>query len=219
MGRAFRPLPDPNDPGWSPRPTCFSCLRPHSHCVCNLVDPFEAHCNLVLLQHPNEWRKYYSTAKLVTQSVVNSRLLRGVIFPEHELTEVVQRPDTFLLYPRPDALDCSEVRLTKNSTVVVIDGTWHEAGKILFRNPMLKTLPCISFSNPIESSYRIRKQPRQGYLSTVESISYLLKFNADAFGLSADSSRYDGLLSAFTRMVEQQLKHVEAGCQRGTVRT
>lgn len=62
------------------RPTCYSCFRPKSHCVCGTVSPIEAHCNLLILQHPNEWRKY-STAKLVTKTIVNARTLRGVRLP------------------------------------------------------------------------------------------------------------------------------------------
>ena len=50
------------------RPTCYRCYRPESHCVCGLVPPFEAHCGLLVLQHPHERRKYYSTARLDCRS-------------------------------------------------------------------------------------------------------------------------------------------------------
>lgn len=206
-----RPLPPIGEGGREPRPTCFSCFRPQTHCVCNLVEPFEAHTNLLLLQHPNERWKYYSTAKLVARAIKNSRLVRGVSFPEPELAALVNKPQTYLLYPRPGAIDCSTICLDSSSTVVVLDGTWDEAAKILFRNPLLKSLPCLSFATSLESSYRIRKQPKRGCLSTVESISYLLKFNAEAFGNHRFAAYYDSLLYGFARMVEQQLQYIKRG--------
>ena len=82
-----------------------------------------------------------------------------------------------------------------------------EAQKIVYRNPILKTFPSLSFSQALRSNYRIRKQPRANYLSTLESVAYLLKFNASAQGNIEATIKYDSLLAGFDAMVEQQLQH------------
>jgi DTW domain-containing protein YfiP len=152
--------------------------------------------------------KYYSTAKLAVGAITNARLLSGVEFEPHQIKAAVQGGKTFLLYPSAGAQNCEEVVLDSDSTVIVVDGTWEEAGKILFRNPELKEFPCLTFKQPLRSNYRIRKQPRDNYLSTIESIAHLLKLNAAAHGLAAEGLLYDRLLAGFDRMVEKQLRHV-----------
>lgn len=191
------------------RPTCYSCFRPHSHCVCNLVEPFAGHCNVLILQHPHERKKYYSTAKIVVNGMTNAKLLRGIEFDTATLDECLAGKRAYLLYPRPGALPCEEVELTSEDTVIVVDGTWSEAGKIVHCNPRLRELPCLTFGSPLRSTYRIRKQPRDHYLSTVESVSYLLKLNAAARGRPEQARCYDRLLDGFGRMVEQQLCYIE----------
>lgn len=189
------------------RPTCYKCLRPSTHCVCNLVEPFQAHCNLLIIQHPHERRKYHSTTKLVLKAVQNSTRLRGVEFEARTIQNLIGKTTPYLLYPCKDAVDCTEVSLGKTDTVIVVDGTWDEAQKIVYRNPLLRTFPSLSFSQALRSNYRIRKQPRANYLSTLESVAYLLKFNALAQGNVASSAKYETLLDGFNAMVEQQLRY------------
>lgn len=190
------------------RATCYECLRPKDHCLCNSIVPFQAHTNVLILQHPNEWRKYYSTAKLARRSIENSALLRGVIFEESRIQATLGETEPILLYPGPTSIDCEKIPLTTRHSVLVIDGTWDEAGKIVWRNPMLQKLPRISFHAPITSQYRIRKQPRAGYLSTIESIAHLLTINARAFGREEYLTPYEGLFTTFDRMVQIQLAHL-----------
>ncbi len=152
--------------------------------------------------------KYYSTAKLALAAIKNSRVLPGVEFEPGQIRDAVGGGKTFVLYPSPDAQSCEDVVLDSESTVIVVDGTWEEAGKIVYRNPELREFPCLTFRQALRSNYRIRKQPRSNYLSTIESIAQLLKLNARAQGLEEAALMYDRLLDGFDRMVERQLQHV-----------
>ena len=207
MPRYFLPSPDPKSVTILGRPTCYTCFRPVSHCVCGFVEPFRAHFNTVILQHPNERRKYYSTTKLVSGAIQNSRILRGVEFDASALESLLEGQSTYLLYPRAGAIDASEARLDCSCTVVVIDGTWREAAKIIFRNEFLKKLPCLTFKREMQSNYKIRKQPKPGCLSTLESLGALLKINAEVMGHDALLPAYDSLFAGFDRMVAQQLRY------------
>ena len=190
------------------RETCYACYRPAAQCLCGYLKPFAAHTNLLLLQHPNEWRKYYSTAKLVRSSISNAELWRGIEFPPEKLQEAIASRETFLLYPGKDAVDCEEVGLSPRSQIIVIDGTWDEAQKIVYRNEVLHSVPRISFKRAIISTYRIRRPPKGGYLSTVESIAHLLILNAVVSGCAHKIPTYQGLFELFNEMVNRQLKHM-----------
>ncbi len=187
------------------RPTCYECLRPPSHCVCAMIKPFRAHANILLLQHPNEFRKYYSTAKLVRASITNCRLMRGVTFDVSDIQQALASYNPFLLYPGHDAHDCEELPLSDKNIIIVIDGTWDEAQKIVYRNPLLHSIPRISFQRPLTSSYRIRRPPKSTYLSTVESVGHLLTLNAVSSGCAQMIPAYQGLFRVFNEMVERQL--------------
>jgi DTW domain-containing protein YfiP len=176
--------------------------------LCGYLKPFAAHTNLLLLQHPNEWRKYYSTAKLVRSSISNAELWRGIEFPPEKLQEAIASRETFLLYPGKDAVDCEEVGLSPRSQIIVIDGTWDEAQKIVYRNEVLHSVPRISFKRAIISTYRIRRPPKGGYLSTIESIAHLLILNAVVSGCAHKIPIYQGLFELFNEMVNRQLKHM-----------
>jgi DTW domain-containing protein YfiP len=180
--------------------------------LCGLYAPFTAHCELLILQHPNEHRKYYSTVKLVTQLLTNARVVRGVVFQEGEIESALSKigappQQTYLLYPGKDSTDCQKVHLDRTSTVIVIDGTWDEAGKIVYRNPILQSFPKISFSQSLESNYKVRKQPRPGYLSTLESIAHLLQINAQTTGQGMKAQEYAALFELFQIMVDRQLSY------------
>jgi len=169
---------------------------------------------VLLLQHPHERRKYYSSAKLLQRGLTNSRLLRGIEFEADFLNRILSGQRPYLLYPAKNALDCETVELKEDCTVIVLDGTWIEARKILFRNPLLKQFPAVSFSRALRSNYRIRKQPKDHYLSTLESVTYLLKLNAEAFGKGQLASRYDSLFEGFSMMVEKQLSYFPRNLKR-----
>ena len=209
MGRNYAPnLYVPGKASILGRPTCFRCFRPTFQCVCGLIAPFAAHVNTLVLQHPNERRKYYSTAKLLSGAVTNCTVLRGIEFDPEYLARTTTGQRCYLLYPSPEASDCSEVPLSTQDTIIAVDGTWREAAKIIFRNPFLQALPRLSFREELQSQYRIRKQPKQGCLSTIESVAHLLKRNAPVSGASASLPRYESLLEGFQQMVAQQAPRV-----------
>lgn len=189
------------------RPTCYACFRPKSHCICGSIKLVEAHCNILILQHPNEYRKYYSTAPLVTKALSNASIVRGIEFPPGEIEAALIGQRAYLLYPSPQAKDCEKIELSKSDTVVVVDGTWDEAGKLVYRNQFLKTLPHLTFNRPLRSNYRIRKQPREHYLSTIESVGHLLQLNAAASGKVQEAQKYEHLFEVFDLMVSKQLRY------------
>ena len=91
--------------------------------MCGFVKPFEAHCHILILQHPHERRKYYSTVKILKSAIINSLLLRGIDFTPGAIEEALQGQQRYLLFPGEHAADCESAVLDRNSTVIAVDGT------------------------------------------------------------------------------------------------
>lgn len=93
--------------------------------------------------------------------------------------------------------------------LVVLDGTWSQARRILRKNEWLRALPQFALApSPEErSNYRIRRQPAEHCLSTVECIARVLQ--------AVEPDRPEApelLLRAFDAMVDTQARHPPPGC-------
>jgi DTW domain-containing protein YfiP/acyl-coenzyme A thioesterase PaaI-like protein len=146
-------------------------------------------------------RMKMGTARLAHLGLAGPELHVGVRFDDHpRVTALAADPGTALLYPGPDAVPVDEVREPPR-TLVVVDGTWFTARKIVDRNPCFAGLPRIAIRPVAPSAYRIRSEPAPHCLATVEAIVLALE------ALEGDGARFDALRAAFARLVETQLAH------------
>jgi DTW domain-containing protein YfiP len=82
--------------------------------------------------------------------------------------------------------------------ILLLDGTWSQAKALWWRNPWLLKLPRLGFAAPPQSIYgRVRKEPKPGYLSTLEAATAAL----DALG--EDPAVGAGLRRAFRTLVQR----------------
>ena len=144
----------------------------------------------------------------MTNTLTNARLMRSIEFdPENLPDPADSKNKTYLLYPSSKAIDCEEASLDSKTTVIVIDGTWIEARKIMRRNPILQQYEHLTFKKALRSNYTIRKQPKDHYLSTLESIAHFLKLNSLSAKNFPVTQNYDLLFTLFNKMVTQQLSY------------
>ena len=190
------------------RPTCWQCIRPKSHCHCKLLSPFLAHSNTVILQHPRERKRFYSTAKLITQWISNCELVRGIEFSQNDILDLFPGTQLAVLFPSKNSSSAGNINLSESNTVILIDGTWSEANKIYRENPWIANLPHISLSTTLHSNYRIRKQPRSECLSTIEALAYMFIENCSV--AKKETKPYINLLNGFKQMVDTHLESVPA---------
>jgi DTW domain-containing protein len=195
-----------------PRVVCPRCRRPASVCYCTHVRRLETATRVVLLQHPRERDVPVGTAHMASLCLPNSELHVGVHFRScaavtRALTDPV-RPAA-LLYPGEGAIDVLSAPPSSPITLVVVDGTWAQARKLVRDNPELAALPRYAFTPPAPSEYRIRKEPRETYVSTIEALMHVLGV------LEGDPGRFTALLAPFRAMIEAQLAHARAGHGRG----
>ncbi len=198
------PAPDAtrND-AWEPRPTCLNCRRPQSTCYCHHLPRLETATRVVLLQHPRERDMSIGTARMANLCLPNSELHVGV---DWEQTDVLRRAlgdssrPAVLLYPSDGQPLFAPMPSAGPVTLIVVDGTWSQAKKVVRENPTLARLPRLAFNPLTPSEYRIRREPSAHCVSTIEAVMIALG------SLESAPERFAALLTPFRKMIDRQIE-------------
>ncbi|WP_236182131.1 MULTISPECIES: tRNA-uridine aminocarboxypropyltransferase [Pseudomonas] len=181
------------------RPQCPRCLRPQTHCLCPLIPSLDSRTRVLLLQHPSEVSHALNTARLAALGLNNAELIVGEVF--EDLPALLNRPGyrARLLFPADDAQPMQAYAASDEPLLLVVpDGTWRKARKMLHLNPLLAALPRVTLAEGGVSRYRLRKAPGPGALSTIEAIVQALQT------LEAPAS-FEPLLKPFEALIEGQI--------------
>jgi DTW domain-containing protein len=154
---------------------------------------------ILLLQHARERRVGIGTARMAHLALPQSVLRVGVDFSaDPAVRAAVADPDTHVLFPGHGARPLEDLPRDRAITLVVLDGTWWQARKLLRLNPALAALPRVAFHPRQPSGYLIRRQPADFCLSTIEALAEVLT------GLEPEGPCFQRLLDPFAAMVERQ---------------
>ncbi|HSB21174.1 MAG TPA: tRNA-uridine aminocarboxypropyltransferase [Anaeromyxobacteraceae bacterium] len=183
------------------RPTCLRCLRPAASCVCLPGPPLASRSRVAILQHPREARLAICSAWMTRLALENAELHCGVLFGDRaRVRQLASTPGAALLFPGEGATPAAVRAADPPPVLLVLDGTWHQADRMLQRNPFLADLPRISVSSERPSGYGdLRREPGPGTLPTIEAVALALG------ALERDPARFEPMREAFRRAVEQQL--------------
>ena len=194
------------------RPQCPRCLRPAAHCLCALIPSLDSRTRILLLQHPSEVNHALNTARLAALGLNNAQLVVGEVFDDLAMLLSPPGYQARLLFPADDAEPLQTYTPSDQPLLLVVpDGTWRKARKLLHLNPLLAALPRVALAGERVSRYRLRKAPGPGALSTVEAIVQALQV------LEAPAS-FDALLKPFDALIEGQIAAMgEAVYQRNHV--
>lgn len=191
-----------------PREVCWRCARPRKVCWCAHVPKLEASTRVLFLQHPREEFMPIGTARMAAACLPDAEIVVGTELDEHPAVrralEDKERP-AVLLWPGPGAKDLAVEPPTGPVTLIVVDGTWSLAKKLVRINPRVASLPRYALSPERPSEYRIRREPRAECVSTLEAVMYALG------ALEGDPSRFSAMLAPFAAMIEAQLAHEDLG--------
>ncbi|GFM85024.1 DTW domain-containing protein [Pseudomonas cichorii] len=182
------------------RARCERCLRPDNHCLCDLIPQLDSRTRVLVLQHPSEVSHALNTARLATLGLVNAGLVVGEVF--EDLDVLLNQPgyQARLLFPGDDAQVLAPYADQDLPTLLVVpDGTWRKARKLLHLNPLLAALPRVTLGSAPVSRYRLRKAPGPDALSTLEAITHALQT------LEGGDS-FCALLQPFDALIEGQIK-------------
>ena len=198
-----------------PRPICARCRRPQKVCYCAALPRLETRTRVVILQHPRERDMPIGTARMATLALAGAELRVGMRWTGDDLADVLGDParPPILLYPGPGARDIFAEPPPGPVTLVCVDGTWSQARGLVNRSPALQALPRYAFVAPEKSHYRIRKEPDDAYVSTIEALMHVLGV------LEQDPQRVRALLAPFHAMVDAQLAAQASAPRRMSYRT
>ena len=188
------------------RAQCSRCLRPQTHCLCALIPQLDSRTRVLLLQHPSEVGHALNTARLADLGLLNAELRVGEVF--EDLATLLNPPgyQARLLFPGEGAQLIDTAEPSDESLpwlLVVPDGTWRKARKLLHLTPLLAQLPRVTLPEGAVSRYRLRKAPGPGALSTLEAIVQALEI------LEAPTS-FTPLLRPFEALIEGQIEAMGA---------
>lgn len=189
---AWVPLEDSND---------GSQIAVRGGCFCDRITPLATRTRILLLQHPREERVAIGTARMALLALPNSQRRVGLDFsgdPDVRAA-VATTGSAYVLFPGPDATPAGSLPRGRELTLIVLDGTWPQAAKLLKLNPAIAALPRVAFHPRSPSAYAIRREPADFCVSTIEALAEVLGV------LEPDGHRFERLLDPFHAMVERQL--------------
>jgi hypothetical protein len=179
------------------------CFKPGGHCICALIDRVSNRTFISILQHPRERFHAIGTARIAQLGLERSH----IVVPRDCFTRSLEQPfdvaaGTGLLFPGEHARLLEDLEEHERPPgLVVLDGTWSQAGSLYRENPWLHGLPHYALRPPAPTRYRIRKAPKAEYISTLEAIVRALEI------LEPETKGLPGLLDVFDAMIDRQIAH------------
>ncbi len=168
--------------------------------------------------HPKEFKKVKNkTGHFTHLALQNSELFIGVDFTNHlKINEIIATHESFVLYPSKEAINLSTTNPSliytnpKNIAIFVIDSTWACSLKMIRESKNLQALKHLSFTSAKLSEFKIKEQPAEFCLSTIESTLCVLELLDKWHIESVKSEDLALFLRPFEKMVAYQLEHVKS---------
>jgi DTW domain-containing protein YfiP len=164
--------------------------------VCDFVSPVSVKTHVLILQHPQEPGVDIGTVPIV-QTLFPDTIVRtglswpnlkkavgrevdpqrwGVLYVGSVHTEELPKEGTlFVVDKKGLPVTHQDDVLSQLEGIVLLDGTWSQAKTLWWRNAWLLKLKRLVIRSQHRSLYdRIRKEPRKGCLSTLETVGEVL---------------------------------------------
>lgn len=195
-----------DEPAVSFRARCYECYRPTELCFCDQIPSIANRTQILILQHVKERFHAFNTARIVRKALQNCELIVD------QTARLAKRsfpflPSTGILYPGDESILLSSLpEHQRPDQLVVLDGTWHHSKTFMKQISVLQKLPRFRLEPAAPSNYRIRKEPTESALSTLEATVAALK------ELEPQTQDLGLLLKAFDYMIDSQVEHpMQAG--------
>ncbi|MBK8013635.1 MAG: DTW domain-containing protein [Deltaproteobacteria bacterium] len=162
-------------------------------CLCSELNPIETKTRVLILMHVSEAQKPTSTGNLAHLMLPNadvrlrglphlSTVLDDVVAPVRGVNEEPLVP--LVLFPARDAIPLDQALQEdrdlreRRINLIVPEGTWRQARKVITREPKLANVPIVRLPDGIPTSkYGLRRNVRsRGHLCTLEAIAVALEY-------------------------------------------
>ena len=158
---------------------CIGCRLHPAVCICDTIPSFDLKTRVLLVMHRREFMKTTNTGVLALRALTNGGLVlwgeRHTPFAAPELAA----PDcrALVLTPTEDAVELNAAWRQEHPgpyTLVVPDGTWRQALKMVRRVPELADRPRVTLPTGTPTRYQLRDETHAGGLATFEAIARAL---------------------------------------------
>ena len=194
------------------RDTCYSCYRPKTSCMCNYINKIETNTQFIILMHPKEYRKTKNgTGHFTNLSLPNSKIFIGIDFTNHnEINQIInnEKNSCYLLYPGVDSIKLNTQTIqnqNKKNVIFILDSTWPCSRKMLRVSKNLQKLKKVSFEHQKSSAFKIKTQPKDYCLSTMESTLCVIELLNKHEIETISQTEFEKFLLPFEKMVEYQI--------------
>lgn len=150
----------------------------------------------MILQHDDEISHPKGTGVLATLTFEKSCLYPTSEF-KLETHKEINLDNTLVLYPSDDSNAFEFYDLDKIKNLIVLDGTWRTAKRILKADQSLSQIPKVHLPAGLTGNNPMRPGPNENYLSTFESSLYALEI--------LDQNNYKESLNSLQKMNENYL--------------
>jgi DTW domain-containing protein len=146
------------------RGRCPRCFLPRVACICPRIPTVQTATRFLIVRHILEFWKTTNTARLAAMALPNATLAEFGR-PHETLLRPAGLGSAWLLFP-----DAGPAPKKPPDCVVVLDGTWAQARRMLQRIPWLRGIPQVSLlpSAPVDG---LRRAPHRTAMSTLTAIA------------------------------------------------
>ncbi len=167
---------------------CDDCRLPQARCLCFEVSCLEVSTRVVVVMHRNERLKSSNTGRLA------GRMLSGAELIVRGMPDAVDSPRTsgqrLVLFPGSHAEELAPRHRGPNVVLLVPDGSWSQARKLVQRDPIFAGATAVRLPDPPPSRYLLRRHVRDRTVCTFEAI-------ARAMAILESSAVEEEMLAAF----------------------
>jgi DTW domain-containing protein YfiP len=148
-------------------------------CFCSWIPKLDLQTRVIILMHTGEEVLPSNTARLAARGLINSEIRINGRKGDRLSTEglVQEGRQSLLLYPSPFASELTPdyvASLQGPFNLIVPDGKWRQTQKFARREPALAGIPHVKVPEGAISQYRLRLQPNDKSLCTLEAIARAL---------------------------------------------
>jgi len=176
---------------------CSACGLPIPTCICEELNEFRKQVNsnihIDILFHEKELSRNTNTGRLI--GLLNPEKVSAHIWnrttPPENLISIINNDlnRCYLLFPPDESQSTEDLEvksnkesnqtkvneLSKTIHIIVIDGTWQEASKIVRKSSYLSEIPRLSVKSDKASIFTLRRNQKEGNLCTAEAITEALR--------------------------------------------
>jgi DTW domain-containing protein YfiP len=159
-------------------PRCPRCRLLAARCLCAEITPVETRAPFLIVRHWRERTKVGNTGRLAALALARCTLIdHGAESSTPLDPEPLRAPGTVLLFPGPVPVAPGApppwAPLAAPALIVVVDGTWPQARRMVQRIAALRGLPRLALPPPPPMPRRLRRAAggRPEAMATIEAIA------------------------------------------------